>query len=66
MLENASDARKKCEELKAERNLLFARFLKNPRDTRLALKIKIIDDQIAEYTEKMERKKESRKKERRK
>ena len=50
MLENASDARKKCEELKAKRNLLFARFLKNPRDTHLALKINIIDDQIAECT----------------
>ena len=61
MLENASDARKKCEELKARRNLLFARFLKNPRDTHLALKIKVIDDQIAEYNEKMERKKERRK-----
>jgi hypothetical protein len=61
MLENASDARKKCKELKAKRNLLFARFLKNPRDTHLALKIKIIDDQIVEYTEKMERKKERRK-----
>jgi hypothetical protein len=61
MLENASDARKKCEELKAKRNLLFARFLKKPRDTHLALKIKVIDDQIAEYNEKMERKKERRK-----
>jgi hypothetical protein len=61
MLENASDARKKCEELKSKRKLLFARFLKNPRDTHLALKINIIDDQIAEYTEKMERKKERRK-----
>jgi len=56
MLANEVDARRKREELKAKRNLLFKRFLKNPLDTRLALKIKIIDDQVAECTEQMERK----------
>jgi len=56
MLENEIDARRKREELKAKRNLLFKRFLKNPLDTRLALKIKTIDDQVAECTEQMERK----------
>ena len=56
MLESEIDARRKREELKAKRNLLFKRFLKNPLDTRLALKIKIIDDQVAECTEQMERK----------
>jgi len=60
MLEDAIDARKKREELKAKRNLLFQRFLKNPLDTRLALKIKIIDDQIAECTVQMEQKRAGR------
>lgn len=46
---------RKREELKARRNLLFKRFLRNPLDTSLALKIKIIDDQIATYDEQMER-----------
>jgi hypothetical protein len=45
---------RKREELKAQRNLLFERFLRNPLDTGLALKIKIIDDQVAAYAEQME------------
>ncbi len=45
---------RKREELKAQRNLLFERFLRNPLDTGLALKIKIIDDQVAECAEQME------------
>ena len=49
------NATKKREELKAQRNLLFERFLRNPLDTSLALKIKIIDDQIAACAEQMER-----------
>jgi len=44
MPENAIDARKKREELKAKRNLLFQRFLKNLQDIHLALRIKRIDD----------------------
>jgi hypothetical protein len=50
------NAMKKREELKAQRNLLFERFLRNPLDTSLALKIKIIDDQVAVCAEQMERK----------
>lgn len=50
-----SNAMTKREELKAERNLLFKRFLRNPQDTRMALKIKIIDDQVAACAEQMER-----------
>lgn len=46
----------KREELKAQRNLLFRQFLRNPKETHLALKIKIIDDQVAACAEKMERK----------
>ena len=45
---------RKREELKAQRNLLFERFLRNPLDTDLALKIKIIDDQVAACAEQME------------
>jgi hypothetical protein len=46
---------KEREELKAQRNLLFELFSRNPLDTGLALKIKIIDDQVAAFTEQMER-----------
>jgi hypothetical protein len=42
---------RKREELKAHRNLLFEQFLRNPLDTGLALKIKIIDDQVAACAE---------------
>jgi hypothetical protein len=45
---------RKREELKAQRNLLFERFLRNPLDTGLALKIKIIDDEVASCAEQME------------
>ena len=60
LLENAIDVLRKREELKAKRNLLFARFLKNPLDTQLALKIKIIDDQVAECSEQMQQMREKR------
>jgi hypothetical protein len=60
VLENAIDVLRKREELKAKRNLLFARFLKNPLDTQLALKIKIIDDQVAECSEQMQQMRERR------
>jgi len=53
MQETPIDAMRKREELKGTRNLLFKRFLKNPMDTRLALKIKSIDDQVAECSERM-------------
>ena len=48
------NAMRKREELKAQRNLLFERFLRNPLDTSLALKIKTIDDQVAAFAEQME------------
>ena len=60
MLENAIDVLRKREELKAQRSLLFARFLENPLETQLALKIKIIDDQVAECCEKMRQTREKR------
>jgi hypothetical protein len=53
MLATSIDWKSKREELKAKRNPLFKRYLKNPEDTHLALEIKEIDDQIAECTEHM-------------
>lgn len=43
------------EELKAKRNLLFKLFLTNPMHTRLAVEIKVIDDQIAKFAHQRER-----------
>jgi len=60
VLETAIDEKRKREELKAKRNLLFERYLKNPLDTRLALEIKAIDDQVAESIKQTERKTGSR------
>jgi hypothetical protein len=48
--ETAIDDKTKREELKTKRNLLYARYLKNPQDTQRALEIKILDDQVAEFT----------------
>jgi hypothetical protein len=36
----------KLEELTSKRNLLFAQLSKNPSDTRPALEIKVLDDEI--------------------
>jgi len=57
----AIDDRTKRDELKAKRNLLFERFLKTPFDTRLALEIKLIDDQVAECTDQIKHKREIQK-----
>jgi hypothetical protein len=56
MQETPIDAMRKRDELKAERDLLFQRFLQNPLETHLALKIKTIDDQVAKCTELMKQK----------
>lgn len=48
--ETAVDDKSKREKLKAKRNLLFEKYLKNPEDTQRALEIKLIDDQLAEFT----------------
>jgi len=37
--------------LKVERDILFARYLAQPRNTRLAVEIKAIDDEIAKSVE---------------
>jgi hypothetical protein len=54
------DAKKNSDNLKAKRDLLFARFLKTPSDTHLALEIKITDDQIVEYVKQMQQQREKR------
>jgi hypothetical protein len=53
MLEAAIEQKRKREELKGKRDLLFERYLKLPMDTRLAIEIRTIDDQIAEHTSKL-------------
>jgi hypothetical protein len=47
--------KRKREELRNRRTPLFRRYEKSPDDLRLALRIKMIDDQIAECTQQMER-----------
>lgn len=54
--ETAIDDKAKREALKTKRNLLYARYLKNPHDTQRALEIKILDDQVAEFTRQIDRK----------
>jgi hypothetical protein len=47
--------KRKREDLRNRRILLFKRYEKNPNDLRLALEIKSIDDQIAECSQQMQR-----------
>jgi hypothetical protein len=55
----AIDERTKRQQLKDKRNLLFEQFLKTPLDIRLALEIKLIDEQTAEYTNQIRHKRET-------
>jgi hypothetical protein len=48
VLEITIEEKKKREDLKAKRDLLFERHVKRPMDTHLALEIKVLDDQLAE------------------
>jgi hypothetical protein len=48
VLETTIEEKKKREDLKAKRDLLFERYVKRPMDTHLALEIKVLDDQLAE------------------
>jgi len=57
MLVTCVNWKSRREDLKAKRKPLFARYLKNPNDIRMALELKHIDDRIAECTERMELKK---------
>ena len=51
MAEHSIDRQKVRHDLKIARTTLFERFLNHPTDTRLALAVKIIDDQIANCSE---------------
>jgi hypothetical protein len=48
MLPAPSSQEARLQELRGKRKPLSERFESNPQDTRLALELKIIDDQIAE------------------
>jgi hypothetical protein len=39
------------EQLKAKRNLLFDQYCRNPQNTRLAIEIRLLDDQVANLTQ---------------
>jgi hypothetical protein len=43
------------DELKARRESLFNKYLKNPAETQLALEIKALDDQVAECVQQLGR-----------
>jgi len=47
----ANDEKTIREKLMAKRNVLFQKFLVNPREIKLAVEIKSVDDQIAESTQ---------------
>jgi len=49
------EIKKRKLELKARRKPLFDWYEKNPNDTSLVLEIKIVDDQIAECDQQIER-----------
>jgi hypothetical protein len=51
MAENSIDRQKIRQDLKIARTKLFEQFLKHPKDARLALAVKIIDDQIENCTD---------------
>jgi len=51
MREATNDEMAIRERLKAKRNRLLEEFFKNPVNTRLAIKIRLIDDRVAEIAE---------------
>ena len=55
MLPSAGVWKRKREDLKSKRTPLFEKYKKSPDDLLQALKIKVIDDEIAECTEHMQR-----------
>ena len=56
MSEATDNPKRNREFLKNKRKVLFKLFLKNPMYTRLALEIKAIDDQLADWTQLAEHK----------
>ena len=59
MVEHSIYRKQDRHDLKIARTMLFKQFLKHPEDTRLALAIRIIDDQIANCTERIRTKEKS-------
>ena len=53
MLATKEGWKAKRDDLSTKRNLLFKKYLQNPHDLHLALEIKTIDDEIAQYTDRM-------------
>lgn len=51
MAEHSIDRKKVRRDLEIARTKLFEQFLKHPQDARLALAVKLIDDQIASCSE---------------
>jgi hypothetical protein len=51
--QSSSTETRNREALIAKRNQLFWRFLNNPKETALAIEIKLLDDRIAEITQRM-------------
>ena len=47
MIEITVEEKRRRKDLKTKRDHLFEEYLKHPMDTRLALEIKLIDDQLA-------------------
>jgi hypothetical protein len=59
MLAVAGVWKKKRDDLKFKRNSLFEKYAKHPEDFHLALEIKKIDDEIADYTKHVEQERRS-------
>jgi hypothetical protein len=55
MIDHTLAEKAKREGLNAKRDMLFAEYLKSPTNTKLAVEIKMIDDDIARSVEQMER-----------
>jgi hypothetical protein len=50
----------KREELKAKRDAIYERYLRSPTNSKLAIEIKSIDDQIADLVERNDKLKKSK------
>ena len=55
MIDHTLAGKAKRAGLEAKRDMLFAEYLKSPTNTKLAVEIKMIDDDIARSVEQMER-----------
>ncbi len=60
MLPASVDWKKVRKELTEKRTELFERFVKNPAEIRLAREIKLLDDQLLECSEHIERQRKRR------